>query len=35
LVLMKSCFSPAGKMGEQYTLNQESEDRLLDTLDIL
>jgi hypothetical protein len=35
LILMMSCFSPAGKMGEQYNLNQESEDRLLDTLDIL
>jgi hypothetical protein len=35
LVLTKSCFSPAGKMGEQYTLSQESNDHLLDTLDIL
>jgi hypothetical protein len=35
LVLTKPCFSPAGKMGEQYTLSQESDDRLLDILDIL
>jgi hypothetical protein len=34
-MLMKSFFSLAGKMGEHYTLNQESEDHVLDTLDIL
>ena len=36
LMLMKSFFSSAGKMGEHYTLNQESdEDRVMDTLTIL
>lgn len=35
LVLTNSCFSPAGRMGEQYTLHQESEDHLLDALEIL
>jgi NADH:ubiquinone oxidoreductase subunit B-like Fe-S oxidoreductase len=35
LVLTNSCFSPAGRMGEQYTLNQESDDHLLDALEIL
>jgi hypothetical protein len=35
LVLTKPCFSPVGKMGEQYILSQESDDRLLDTVDIL
>jgi hypothetical protein len=36
LMLMKSFFSPAGKMGEHYHLNQEpDEDRVLDSLAIL
>jgi hypothetical protein len=35
LVLIKSCFSSAGKMGEHYTLGEESDDHLLDALDIL
>jgi hypothetical protein len=35
LVLSTSCFSSSGKMGEQYTLSQESDDHLLDSLDIL
>jgi hypothetical protein len=34
-VLTKSCFSSAGKTGEHYTLSQESNDRLLDALNIL
>jgi hypothetical protein len=35
LMLMKSFFSLVGKMDEHYTLNQESEDHVLGTLDIL
>jgi hypothetical protein len=35
LLLTTSCFSLAGKMGERYTLSQESDDRLLEALGIL
>ena len=35
LMLMNSWFAPAGRMGEEYTLHGETEDRLLDTLSIL
>ena len=32
---MNSWFAPAGRLGEEYTLHGETEDRLLDTLSIL
>jgi hypothetical protein len=34
-MLMDSYFAPAGWMGEEFTLHEEVEDRLLDTLSIL
>jgi hypothetical protein len=35
LMLTNSWFSPEGRMGEEYTLHEESDDRLLDALAIL
>jgi hypothetical protein len=32
---MNPCFAPAGRMGEDFTLHEGVEDRLLDTLSIL